>query len=231
MAVKTVKKKSAKTKATTVVNGTTISVFNPSGEKTQSVTVDTKGTEKIVATKLIVQALRVYRAASRQGTVATKTRGQVTGSTRKIYRQKGTGRARHGSITAPIFVGGGIVFGPQPRDFDLHLPKKMHKKAFSAVLGQQITQQKVQLIEGLAQTSGKTRDLAALFKNLKHDGKKILLVIDAKMKNAQRAARNVEGVTVRSADTVSMLDLLHHEQVVIAHEALSQVLKRAEITA
>src|SRR3989338_8227396 len=116
--------------------------------------------------KLMAQAVRVYLVNQRQGTASTKTRGEVAGSTRKIYRQKGTGRARHWSITAPIFRGGGIVFGPRVRGFSLKLSKQMKKKALSSALAQKLLDQKVSVVD-LEGVSGKTRELAQLFKNLK----------------------------------------------------------------
>src|SRR3989338_5152877 len=98
---------------------------------------------------LLAQAVRVYLANQRQGTVSTKTRGEVAGSTRKIYRQKGTGRARHGSIRAPIFVHGGLVFGPKPRDYSMKFPKKMRKAALASALSSKVNDAQVKVVDGL----------------------------------------------------------------------------------
>ena len=108
--------------------GLTVDVYDTRGKVVEKMHLpkDIFGVD--VNQQLIAQAVRVYLANKRQGTVSTKTRGEVTGSTRKIYRQKGTGRARHGSIRAPIFVHGGLVFGPKPRDYSMKFPKKMRKQ-------------------------------------------------------------------------------------------------------
>src|SRR3990170_6251019 len=106
---------------------------------------------------LLAQAVRVYLANQRTGNAATKTRGEVEGSTRKIYRQKGTGRARHGAIRAPIFVGGGIVFGPRPHDFHLDFPKKMKRRALGSALTSKLGSGDVIVVSGLSDLEPKTK--------------------------------------------------------------------------
>src|SRR3972149_7539732 len=104
-------------------------VYNPDGKVMKKVTLPADVFDVEVKTELLNMAVRIYQANQRLGTHKAKTRGQVTGSTRKIYKQKGTGRARHGDIKAPIFIGGGIAHGPKPRDFSLNLPKRMKRLA------------------------------------------------------------------------------------------------------
>ncbi len=152
--------------------------------------------------KLLAQYIRYYRANQRQGNAAAKTRGQVTGSTRKIYRQKGTGRARHGSIKAPIFVGGGIVGGPAPRDFSLDMNKKQRKKALLFTLH---LKQKEHAVYGLdkefVDIEPKTK-LFALFLKKHHlaDKKTLLVVPKVEKNNLLLAVRNIPNIrTIEAA--------------------------------
>ncbi|OGH16586.1 MAG: 50S ribosomal protein L4 [Candidatus Levybacteria bacterium RIFCSPHIGHO2_02_FULL_40_18] len=173
--------------------------------------------------KLMAQAVRVYLVNQRQGTASTKTRGEVTGSTRKIYRQKGTGRARHGSITAPIFRGGGIVFGPRVRGFSLKLSKQMKKKALSSALAQKLLDQKVSVVD-LEGVSGKTRELAQLFKNLKLLDKEKkdnqVLFVSASKGEAKRAARNIRGITVSNVESINTYEVLANKYLILARDAV-----------
>ena len=121
---------------------------------------------------LIAQAVRVYLANQRQGNASTKTRGEVDGSTAKIYRQKGTGRARHGSKRAPIFVKGGLVFGPKPRDFSLISPQKMKRKALFCALSAKVKDKEVIVIDGLGTIAPKTKAFAQMLEKTGMGGKK-----------------------------------------------------------
>src|SRR4030067_502896 len=119
------KKKTAKKE---IKNKLETAVYNPDGKVMKKISLPSDVFDVEVKAELLNMAVRIYQANQRLGTHKAKTRGQVTGSTRKIYRQKGTGRARHGDIKAPIFIGGGVVGGPKPRDFSLKLSKKQIKK-------------------------------------------------------------------------------------------------------
>lgn len=194
--------------------------FTETGSKMKPIALPRAVFTASASPKLLAQAVRVYLINKRQGTQSTKTRGEVTGSTRKIYRQKGTGRARHGSIKAPIFVGGGITFGPKPRDFTAGLPKKMRRKALRVLLSQKAKAQEISVISGLGKLSGKTKDMNMLLQKLNVTGKKLLLVIGKDMINATRGARNIENVTVRPVSSLSLLDVIASEYIVYAEEAL-----------
>src|SRR3990167_8088104 len=175
---------------------------------------------------LMAQAVRVHLANQRQGTASTKTRGQVTGSTRKIYRKKGTGRARHGSIKAPIFVGGGIVFGPSPRDFSLKLSKQMRKKALFSALSQKFVNERI-LVVDVNGASGKTKEIYQMFKSLNLLGKKgkvgkILFVSGANALTKQ-AAKNIEGVKIEPAKSINTYDVLSNNHLVIVKNALADI--------
>ena len=132
--VKTEKKPEVKKVAVKKTSGLTVPVYDIKGKEKGTLILPKEAFAVSVKPQLLAQAVRVYQFNRRQGTASTKTRGEVTGSTRKIYRQKGTGRARHGDIKAPIFVGGGIVGGPKPKDYSLGINKKQKTKAFFGAL-------------------------------------------------------------------------------------------------
>lgn len=176
---------------------------------------------------LIAQAIRVYLANQRQGTASTKTRADVIGSTRKVYRQKGTGRARHGAAKGPIFVGGGIVFGPHPRDFSLKFPAKMRKAALISALSQKAQAGAIKIVDG--QFSGKTKEVAQLIKTLdltkKGKANKVLFVID-KNDNASRGAHNLGGLEVESVVTLSTYEVTVNKHIIFLKGAVEEITKR-----
>jgi len=186
--------------------------------------------EATVNPALMAQAVRVYLANQRRGTHATKTRGEVHGSSRKIYRQKGTGRARHGSIRAPIFVHGGIVFGPKPRDYSLSLPQKMRRKALVSALTAKRLDGKITVVAGLANTQPKTKGMAQAFEAWGFDPKKhsVLLVLGkGSFDNAKRAARNLANVSILPMTQLNTYEVLRADTIVFASEALEMTGKEA----
>lgn len=169
--------------------------------------------------KLIAQAVRVYLSNQRVGTAKTKTRGEVEGSTRKIYRQKGTGKARHGSIRAPIFVGGGIVFGPVPRDYHLKLNKSMKRGALLSALsskkGDTIIDNSLDTIEP------KTKLVVAALKSAGASDH-ILLVIPKGANQLSRASRNIEGIDIIQASDLHPYAIMTHDSIVFTKKALEE---------
>lgn len=176
---------------------------------------------------LIAQAVRVYLANQRQGNASTKTRSEVVGSTRKIYRQKGTGRARHGALKAPIFVGGGIAFGPRPHDFSMEFPKKMRRQALISALSEKAQAGFVKVVEG--EFSGKTKEVANLIKSLgvgkKGKADKVLFVTDDNV-NAVRGAHNIDGLELQRASTLSTYGVVVNKNVVFSKSAIDELAKR-----
>ncbi len=170
--------------------------------------------------ELIAQAVRVYLANQRKGSASTKTRGEVEGSTRKIYRQKGTGRARHGAVRAPIFVGGGIVFGPKPRDFSLSFPDKMKRRALAGTLSEQFHQGNVVVVDGFEKMDPKTKLMAKALDAVAGDGTK-LLVVPKGGEIVIRAARNIEGVDILPASNLHAYAILTHKKIVFMKGALT----------
>lgn len=180
---------------------------------------------------LMAQAVRVYLANQRMGTASTKNRGEITGSTKKIWRQKGTGRARHGSRKAPIFVGGGVAFGPRPRDYSLKMPKKMKKAALFSALSLKQNNKEIKVVTGLEKILPKTKFMAQVVKKIGFDSKKInvLLVIPDKAKkgfeNVYRAGRNIEGLKILNADSLNTYEVLDNQSVLFMKDSVSAIEK------
>lgn len=233
--VKTTRKAVAPVKAEAAVatapkavkGGIKAEVFDVSGKVVTTVDLPQNLFGAKVNKQLMTQAVRVYLANQRKGTQSTKTRGEVTGSTRKIYRQKGTGRARHGGITAPIFVGGGIALGPKPRDFTLSMPQKMRRAALSSALTVKMTDGQIKIVDGFEKIEPKTKIFVeALQKlNLADAKKKVLVVLPAKTENLQRAARNVEGVTYVLANQLNTYEVMNTKTIVMLKSAVDTLEK------
>ncbi len=200
-------------------NGLEIPVLNLKGEKISAMFVPKEIMDMKASPVLLAQAVRVFLAGQRQGTVFTKTRAEVSGGGRKPWKEKGTGRARQGSIRAPQWRGGGIVFGPQPRDFSLELPHKMRRLAFLICLKQKITQNQVVIADKLENISGKTKEV----KNLVNSSQKTLLITAEKQPNINRAVRNIKNVTVKNLKVINFYDLLTHQKIIFAEDAFNQL--------
>ncbi len=171
--------------------------------------------------QLLAQATRVYLANQRQGNASTKTRSQVEGSTRKIYRQKGTGRARHGGIRSPIFVGGGIVFGPLPRDFHLELPKKMKRRALASALTSQFNDNNITISDGLDTLELKTKIMAKTLLMLGAQNR-TLLITPGKT-NIVRAVRNISSVDTLPVGNLSAYLVLQHKKIIFMKQAVAEL--------
>ncbi len=173
---------------------------------------------------LLFEAVRAYLAARRAGTHSTKTRGEVSGGGKKPWRQKGTGRARAGSIRSPLWVGGATVFGPKPRDYAYALPKKARREALRSALAAKLRAGALILVERIELPEAKTRHMAAYLKSLGIE--RGLMVLSEPIDAVVRAARNLPGVEVVTADELSIYDLLRHPKVVMVASAIEQLKKR-----
>lgn len=205
----------------------TIDVFGLDGKVTGKVSLPEAIFGEKVNKKLLAQAVRVYLANKRQGTVSTKTRGEVEGSSRKIYRQKGTGRARHGSVRAPIFVHGGVVFGPKPRDYSLDLPKKMRRKALFSALSAKYVEGEIKVLAGLEKLEPKTKLFVGVLESLGIASKKrsMLVVCPNDLANVRRAAGNVQGVTLTAARRLNAYDVLKYKDLLFMRDAIDEIEK------
>lgn len=168
-----------------------------------------------------------YRANRRTGSANTKTRAEVAGNNRKIYRQKGTGNARHGDHQSPIFVGGGVVFGPRPRDYSKKVNKSTRKLALRRVLGDIISGGKVVTVPSFTVEDGKTKSFVAAVSAIA-EGKKILVIADSFDEMTKRAGRNVADVLLMSAAEVNVEQLLDARRIVIVESALETIANRTK---
>jgi large subunit ribosomal protein L4 len=171
---------------------------------------------------LIHAAVRNYLANARQGTSATKTRGDVAGSGRKLWKQKGTGRARIASLRSPLWKGGGNVHGPQPRDWSYSMPKKMRKGALRSALSERLREGNLVVLEGFSLDQPKTKDFLASLGKLGIEGK-TLIVDSIENHNLMLAARNVKRAKVVNSYGLNIYDLLYHEKLVVSREAIEEL--------
>lgn len=211
-----------------------VSVYSLTGRTVGTLNLPIKVFGQKVNKKLLAQAVRVYLANQKTHWSSTKTRSEVKGSTRKIWKQKGTGRARHGGIRAPIFVGGGIALGPKPRKVILDLPKKMRKKALIHALSQKVKDNEVFGISGLDKATGKTKEMAQLLKQLNSKvnppagGQKAkpastLIITDKIFENASRALKNIPSVNILPADQLNILEVLKHHSLILTKDATARL--------
>lgn len=168
------------------------------------------------------EAVVSQRAAMRAGTHATKNRSQVRGGGRKPWRQKGTGRARHGSIRAPQWVGGGVVFGPTPRNYSYKLPKKIRRLALKSALSSKVKNEEIKVLDALKLEQPKTKEMVAILKNLNSEGK-TLVVTEQYDDHVHLSSRNIPGVTCLTAEGINVLDLLSHDTLIITKDAVAKV--------
>lgn len=200
--------------------GLSVPVYSLTGRSTGTLILPKEIFGQKVNKNLLSQALRVYMTNQKIIAGSTKTRGEVEGSTAKIYRQKGTGRARHGAIRAPIFVGGGITFGPKHRKVRLTLPQKMKKAALISALSSKVQDKEVVGLSGMDKASGKTKEIAELTKKLKV--KTALIVIGEKMDKVTSASKNIRGVSVLPVNQLNAYEILRHQFLLISKEAMEK---------
>jgi large subunit ribosomal protein L4 len=204
---------------------TSVNLVTSTGNVEKTITLPKEIFGDKVNTQLLAQAVRVYLANQREGSAHTKTRGEVDGSSRKIYKQKGTGKARHGTIRAPIFVKGGVALGPKAHDFRLNLSKKMKIKALSSAFSSQVAHNSVTVLSGITSLEQKTKAFAALFQNLSMD-RKTLLVISSKEHAVIKLVRNIPYITVLSAQTVHPYAVMTQKHVCLTEAALTELESR-----
>ena len=173
------------------------------------------------------QVVVAQMAARRAGTRDTKTRGEVRGGGKKPYRQKGTGRARQGSIRAPHYAGGGIVWGPHPRDFAVKVPKKMRAAALRSALSDRAKEDRIAVIDELSFEVPKTKDAIELLRAVDIKGS-VLLVLDARDENVERSFRNIPRIHMIGVDQLNTYDVLARDWVLFTRSALDKVNARAQ---
>jgi large subunit ribosomal protein L4 len=175
-----------------------------------------------VNTAVLHQVVTAQLAARRTGTHDTKTRGEIRGGGRKPYRQKGTGRARQGTVTAPHYRGGGVVFGPHPRSYEQRLPRKMKRLALRGALTAKLVDEQLKVIDTFGLEAIKTKDLAGVLRALAADGR-VLVVSPGRDQNLELSARNLPTVEIILADSLNVVDLIKADLVLIEQPALARM--------
>ena len=169
---------------------------------------------------IVHQVVKRHLSEKRRGTAATKNRSEVSGGGKKPWKQKGTGRARAGSIRSPLWVGGGVIFGPGNRNFSYPIPQKMRLVALKSVLSDKAKNDDIIVLQELELENGKTKDIVNIFNNLQIHNEKVLIVIDKENEKIRRAVRNLKDAMVITANKINPFDLLSHKKVVITKDAL-----------
>ena len=201
----------------------TVDVVNQQNEKVGSIDLRDEVFGGRIKTDLIHESVIRANAAERRGTHATKTRAMVSGSGKKPWRQKGTGRARVGEIRNPLWRKGGTTFGPQPRSYDYHLPKKVEKGALRAALSQKLRDGQVLVVDALSVTDIKTKAAAEMLRRLGVDGGKALLVDVKPEDKLSLSVRNIEGVRLLPSNRVSARDVMDTRRVVLTRAAMEKL--------
>jgi large subunit ribosomal protein L4 len=200
-----------------------VAKFDQSGNELEKVELNDSVFNDKINEHVVHQVVNAQLAARRGGNASTKTRGKVRGGGRKPWRQKGTGRARHGSIRSPLWVGGGITFGPSPRSYDKKLTKKMKRLALRSVLTDKVQRDEIILVDKINLEKPKTKAVVQILADLNLENKKTLIVMPEKDKNLYLSARNIPNVKTLLAGSVNAYDLLDNEMIIFIEEAVKMV--------
>ena len=200
----------------------TVALYNMEGAKTGSMEVSDAIFAAEVNNAVLHQVVVNYLANQRQGTQSTKTRTEVRGGGIKPWRQKGTGRARQGSIRAPQWVGGGVALGPKPRSYRFSLNKKLKRLAMKSALSAKYAAYEVYVIEDLKVDEIKTAKMAALLKGLEVDKKALIVTAEADEK-VYKSARNIKGVKVSHVGTLNTYDVLNNQALILSKDAVAKI--------
>lgn len=174
---------------------------------------------------LIYDAVKAYMTNQRQGTVSTKRRGEVSGSGRKLWRQKGTGRARIGSIRNPLWKGGGNTHGPRPRPWEVRMPKKMRRGALCSALSERFREGRITVVDAFQLDDHKTKGFVGTLSSLGHE-RKTLVVDGGENRNLQLSSRNVPSVTLSNGSELNIYDVLSHDRLIFSREAIEALNER-----
>jgi large subunit ribosomal protein L4 len=199
----------------------TAKLYSETGQEKGTVDLPASLFEQPIRKQALYDAVRNYLANKRQGTHDTQTRAEVAYSTAKLYRQKGTGRARAGSAGSPTRVGGGVAFGPHPRDYSYRLPQKIKRAALKSALSDRATNERITVVEDFVMEAPKTSRMAALLKGLPLEGRHTLVVLDREDDVIYKSARNLQGVRVLRSHELNTYTILWADNLVFTQKALS----------
>ena len=200
----------------------TVDVFNIKGERVGEIELNPVIFDAEVKEHLLFDVTQMLLANRRRGTSSTKGRAEVRGGGKKPWRQKGTGRARHGSIRSPIWRGGGVVFGPKPRSYRYQLPKKVRRAALYSALTSKLKQEQLTVLDNLPLPEPKAREIVRLMDNLQAQGK-VLLVTAEPDANVYRSSRNIPGVKSVLARQINVLDIMSYDRLILTKDAVAAV--------
>lgn len=205
----------------------TINLHHFEDSQVEEINLDSQFFVDDIDVDLLHRAVNMERTNSRQGTASTKTRSEVKGSNRKPWRQKGTGRARHGSRKTPLWVGGGVTFGPQPKDYSYHLPKKMRRKAKRTALSVRFKEDKLKLIDTIAFEEPRTKQGIELLDKLDFTDKVLIIVSPEEETIAvKKSFSNIPHAKCLPAGGVKVYDILKHEELLITKQAFEELVER-----
>jgi len=200
----------------------TVDVYSLEGKKVKEIELN-EAIFGIEPNEAIVHSVLVnYLANQRQGTQNTKTRSEVPGGGRKPWRQKGTGRARQGSIRAPQWIKGGIALGPKPRSYKYTVNKKERRLAIKSLLSSKVLENELVVVDSLEMKEIKTKEMVKVLNNLKVEGKTLMLLPE-KNENVQKSARNIEGVKTTLVNTINVYDLLKYKNLIITLDTVKKL--------
>lgn len=199
-----------------------VKVYNTLGEELEELELDANIFGIEPNEHVVYEVVKNQLANKRQGTQSVKTRAEVRGGGRKPWRQKGTGRARQGSIRAPHWVGGGVSFAPKPRDYSYRLPKKVRRLAMKSVLSSKAQDDKMIVLDQIELEEIKTKEIKNILSNIKAE-KKALIVTAENNENVIKSARNLKNVSVLTVNTLNVYDILRYDSLVITKDAVEKV--------
>lgn len=201
-------------------------LFDKIGQESGTVELDEKIFAQKINKALIWETINVLMDNRRKGQASTKTKAEVSGGGKKPWRQKGIGWARHGSTRSPIWRGGGVTFGPKPRDYTTSMPKKKKLGALLASLSAKAQESKILVIEDIELDAPKTKNFAKILKDIKLDKARTLVAVDAIQKNILMASRNVPNVQLKRANDINCYDVLSAEYLLITKKGLKKLEQR-----
>ncbi len=218
----------ATTKKTKIAKEIIIKKYAVDGAEVGTVKLSEALTSFVPNKTLLAQYVRVYLANQREGNASAKTRAEVAGTTKKVYKQKGTGGARHGSRKAPIYKGGGVVGGPKPAEYRLELSKKQRKGTLLSALAYQIQQGACAVLDAkFTEVPSKTKTIVTFLKKIEKDGQKVMFVLpDAKAEGLIQSVRNIEGASVTHMGALNAYELVQAKNILVvdsAFEAMQQM--------
>ncbi len=201
-----------------------VAVYDITGAKTSELELNDSVFGVDVNEAVLHQAVVMQLASQRLGTASTKTRGFVRGGGKKPWKQKGTGRARAGSIRSPLWVGGGTVFGPHPRSYAFRMPRKQRRLAIKSALTAKLQDGELVVLDGINFDAPKTKSVLKLMSDFNVSNKKVLIVTAEMVENVEKSARNIPGVkAIPASSSLNVYDLLYHDKVFVTKEAITRI--------